>query len=160
MLDIRFIRENQLQLQQTAEQKRIEVSIEELLRTDEERRKMLAEVERLRQERNRLSEDIPRQMRAGNKTGAERLKEQAKAVGLELAENEPVLAGLEQQFRRLMQLVPNIVSPDTPVGATDADNVEVKRVGTPATFAFEPKDHVTLGEMLGLIDIPRGVKTA
>ncbi|MBD2863275.1 serine--tRNA ligase [Paenibacillus oceani] len=160
MLDIRFIRENQLQLQQTAERKRIEVSIEELLRTDEERRKMLAEVERLRQERNRLSEDIPRQMRAGNKTEAERLKEQAKAVGLELTENEPALAGLEQQFRKLMQLVPNIVSPDTPVGATDADNVEVKRVGTPATFAFEPKDHVTLGETLGLIDMPRGVKTA
>lgn len=160
MLDIRFIRENEHRLQETAQQKGLSVSIALLLRTDDERKQMLAEVERLRSERNRLSEQISQMMRSGAKEQAERLKEEAKETGTALAALEPQLESLERRWRELMLLVPNVVSPDTPLGASDADNVELRRVGSVPSFGFEPKDHVALGETLGLIDIPRGVKVA
>ncbi|MDF2714627.1 MAG: seryl-tRNA synthetase, partial [Paenibacillus sp.] len=160
MLDIRFIRENERLLQETAERKGLTVPIGELLRTDDERKRTLAEVEQLRQERNRLSERIPLHMRAGEREEAERLKALAKETGEALAAVEPRLQTLDDRCKELMLLVPNVVSPDTPIGASDADNVEIKRVGTPPSFPFEPLDHVALGESLGLIDIARGVKTA
>lgn len=67
---------------------------------------------------------------------------------------------IEHAFETLMLLVPNVVSPDTPIGATDADNVEIRRVGEPTSFDFAPKDHVALAETLKLLDISRGIKVA
>ncbi|PYI56409.1 serine--tRNA ligase [Paenibacillus flagellatus] len=160
MLDIRWIRDNRERLEETVAHRGLDVAVAELLDVDDERREALASVERLRGERNRLSERIPLLLREGRRDEAERTKVEAKRVGAELAEAEPKLAALTARFRELMLLVPNDVSPDTPIGATDADNVELKRVGEPTSFAFEPKDHVELGEALGLIDIARGVKTA
>ncbi|GAA3400945.1 serine--tRNA ligase [Paenibacillus hodogayensis] len=160
MLDIRFIRENKELLQLTAERKRLAVPLDDLLRTDEERKRLLAEAEALRHERNRLSEQIPLLMRAGSREEADALKMESKRVGEMLAALEPQLEKLESRCKELMLLVPNIVSPDTPIGASDADNVEVKRVGTPPGFDFEARDHIALGESLGLIDIARGVKVA
>lgn len=160
MLDIRFIKENKELLQLTAERKRLAVSIDELMRTDEERKNRLAEVERLRRERNRLSERTAKLLRGGERGEAERLRTEAKRIGEALAAAQPLLEAAERRCRELMLLVPNVVSPDTPVGASDADNVELKRVGDLPAFGFAPKDHVELGEALGLIDIPRGVKAA
>lgn len=160
MLDIRFIRENERLLQETAARKGLTVPIGELLSADNERRQTLAETDRLRQGRNRLSERISQLMRAGEREKAGQLQAEAKEVGTSLAALNPRLEALEARCKELMLLVPNVVSPDTPIGATDADNVELKRVGTPPVFAFEPKDHVALGESLGLIDVARGVKVA
>ncbi|RKN84981.1 serine--tRNA ligase [Paenibacillus ginsengarvi] len=160
MLDIRFIQENRERLKLTANQKGLPDSIDELLEVDEQRRRQLADVERLRQERNRLSEQVSAQMRAGAREEAERTKTEAKRVGTMLADLEPQLEVLESRCKELMLYVPNVVSPDTPVGASDADNVELKRVGTPPVFDFEPLDHVAIGESLGLIDMQRGVKAA
>ncbi|MEF3302676.1 serine--tRNA ligase [Paenibacillus sp. GYB003] len=160
MLDIRFIQENEELLRLTAERKRLPDPLDDLLQTDKERKRLLAEVERLRRERNRLSAQVPALLRAGERDEADRLKAEAKRIGNALAEAEPRLEKLDGRFRELMLLVPNVVSPDTPIGASDADNVEIRRVGSPPDFAFEPQDHVALGESLGLIDIARGVKTA
>ena len=79
-------------------------------------------------------------IRAGESEEAERLKAQAREIGTALAALEPQLEKLDVRFKDLMLLVPNIVSPDTPIGASDADNVEIKRVGTPPSFHFEPQD--------------------
>lgn len=65
---------------------------------------------------------------------------------------------VEGHYRQLMLYVPNVVSPDTPVGGSDHDNVEIKRVGEPTTFAFEPKDHVALGELHQMIDLPAALR--
>ncbi|TNJ65779.1 serine--tRNA ligase [Paenibacillus hemerocallicola] len=160
MLDMRFIRENEELLQETAVRKGLTVSVGELLRTDDERKQALSEVERWRQERNRLSERISQLMRTGDRAEAERLRAEAKAAGTALTALEPRLEALDARCKELMLLVPNVVSPDTPIGVSDADNVEIRRVGTPTSFGFEPQDHVALGESLGLIDIARGVKVA
>ncbi|THF82255.1 serine--tRNA ligase [Cohnella fermenti] len=159
MLDIKWIRSNQEQVQEAAEHKGIAVSIAELVAVDDRRRALLQEVEQLRMERNRMAQDITDRIRKGEHA-AEPLKIRVKEINGRLSELEPEHREEERRFKELMLLVPNVVSPDTPIGQSDAENKEVKRVGEPTRFDFEPRDHVALGELHRLFDIPRGVKTA
>lgn len=160
MLDIRFIRENPELVQRAADRKGIALSVRDLLRLDEERRRLVAEIEKLRHDRNRRSEEIGALIREGAREQAERVKEQVRRANVRLDELEEELAGIKAEYDRLMLLVPNPASPDTPEGASDADNVEIRRVGDIPAFDFEPKDHVELGERLGILDLARGVKVA
>lgn len=160
MLDILFIREHQELLQQTADKKGIAVSIAELLERDENRRRLLKEAEQLRYERNQLSERIGSWMKNGERELAEKAKEQVRGLNERLGGLESEFSQVVRGYEELMLLVPNVVSPDTPEGESDADNVEVRRVGEPREFGFTLRNHVELGEMHGLLDIPRGVKMA
>lgn len=160
MLDIRFIREHAELLQQTSDNKKIAVSISELLRLDEEKRRLLSEIEGHRRERNRLSEQIGQKMRSGERQQAELDKQRVKTANDALDVLELEYEEVERAYVSLMMLVPNVVSPETPDGASDADNVEMKRVGEPPAFDFVPLDHVELGHRLGILDIARGVKIA
>lgn len=160
MLDIKWIRGHQEQVQTVAEEKGIALSVPELLRWDDQRRALLQETERLRQERNRLTPQIEAFIREQGPEAADALKNEVKHLNRRLSGLEKELEEAEHEYRRLMLLVPNPVSPDTPKGRSDHDNVEVKRVGEPPAFEFAPRDHVALGELHRMIDIPRGVKTA
>jgi len=160
MLDIKFIRQNQEIIQSMADQKGITLSITELLRWDDTRRHSLKEAEELRRTRNQLSKTISDLFRQGNTTSSERFKEKVKQVNIQLAVVVAELAEADQHYKNLILLVPNVVSPDTPTGRSDADNVEIRRVGEPRQFEFTMRDHVTLGELHAIIDIPRGVKVA
>ncbi|MGG4342502.1 serine--tRNA ligase [Paenibacillus lautus] len=163
MLDLKWIREsteNQEELQRVANQKGIALSVAELVRLDDQRRTLLLAVERLRQQRNAISQEISMLVRQGKQEEAERTKQQVKDINMELDEQESLYREVDADYARLLILVPNIVSPDTPVGASDEDNVEIRRVGEPPLFNYEYRDHVTLGELHRMIDIPRGVKTA
>lgn len=163
MLDMKWIRENtenQEELQRVADQKGIALSVAELVRLDDQRRTLLLTVEGLRQRRNTISQEISTLVRQGKQEEAERTKQQVKDINMELDEQEALYRKVDADYAQLLILVPNIVSPDTPVGASDEDNVEIRRVGEPPVFNYEYKDHVTLGEQHRMIDIPRGVKTA
>jgi seryl-tRNA synthetase len=160
MLEIAFIRKNREVLQQTADQKGIPLSIADLLAKDEQRRRLLVEVESLRYERNRLSEIIGELMKQGKPIEAEEAKKQVKEINGSLGSLEISLTTVDNTYREWMLLVPNIVSLDTPNGASDEDNVEIRRVGEVPQFDFSPMNHVELGERLGILDIPRGVKIA
>lgn len=163
MLDMKWIREsteNQEELQRVADQKGIALSVAELVRLDDQRRTLLLTVEGLRQRRNAISQEISTLVRQGKQEEAERTKQQVKDINMELDEQEAVYRKVDADYAQLLILVPNIVSPDTPVGASDEDNVEIRRVGEPPVFDYEYRDHVTLGEQHRMIDIPRGVKTA
>lgn len=163
MLDMKWIREsteNQEELQRVADQKGIALSVAELVRLDDQRRTLLLTVEGLRQRRNAISQEISTLVRQGKQEEAERTKQQVKDINMELDEQEAVYRKVDADYAQLLILVPNIVSPDTPFGASDEDNVEIRRVGVPPVFDYEYRDHVTLGEQHRMIDIPRGVKTA
>lgn len=160
MLEMNWIREHAEELQAVADGKKMRLKVEELLQADAERKKRLQETEELRGARNRLSEAIGECMQQQEFRKAQELKEQAKQGNLRLAEAEEALQAADAEYNRLLRLVPCPVSEDTPPGNSDEDNVEVRRFGTPPDFTFEPKDHVQLGQTLGLFDIPRGVKTA
>lgn len=160
MLDMKWIREHADEVKAAAEQKKIGLSVDELLERDQERRRLKRETDELRERRNRVSEEIGRLMAQRRGEEAELLRAEMKEANERLNGLEAELRTVEAGFAALYELVPNIVSPDTPIGSSDADNIELKRVGEPPAFAFQAKDHIELGELHGLIDVPRGVKTA
>ncbi|MBD0381134.1 serine--tRNA ligase [Paenibacillus sedimenti] len=161
MLDIKWIRNHQEQVVEAARNKGLhDFSIEQLLRADEKRRELRQRVDELRTERNRASADIAQFISQKQNQQADNKKEQVRQCNAALNEFEAELRELEAQFHELMLTVPNVVSPETPLGVTDEDNMVIKVVGAPKRFEFEPRDHVRIGEELDLIDIPRGVKVA
>ncbi|MFC0215578.1 serine--tRNA ligase [Paenibacillus chartarius] len=160
MLDVKWIRQNQDLIQAVADQKGIPVSIAQLVEWDDKRRLLLQEMEQLRHERNRISQEINVFIQKCELEKAEQKKPIVKEINNRLGTLEHEHKEIVKQYNHLMMYVPNVVSPETPIGLSDKDNVEVKRVGEPTRFNFEPKDHVTLGELHNMIDIPRGVKTA
>ncbi|CAM4363820.1 seryl-tRNA synthetase [Paenibacillus endophyticus] len=160
MLDLKWIRQNAEQVQTAADQKGIRLSLEELLLRDEKKRTLLHETEALREARNKLSLQIGRLIKQGADGAAAQAKLQVTETNKKLEAAEAELAIVDHQLAELLLLVPNIVSPDTPVGRSDEDNVEVRKIGAPRSFGFEAKDHMALGELHDLIDIKRGVKAA
>lgn len=158
MLDLKWIRNNSEAVQQAVEQKGIGLSVAELLEWDTRKRSLQQETERHREARNKASEQIAELLRQGNQEEAGKAKQEVKELGGSLSRLEEELREADVHLSELLLLVPNIVSPDTPTGKSDRDNVEVRRWGEPGGQGFIPKDHVALGELHGLIDIPRGVK--
>ncbi|WP_337104364.1 serine--tRNA ligase [Paenibacillus sp. YIM B09110] len=158
MLNMAFIREKQTVLEQIAAKKGIEVSIPELLELDDKKRGLQQTIDGLRHTRNELSEQIGMKLSKGEQQNAERMKQEVRQTNAALTELEAELGELNTKHERLLLLVPNLVSPDTPDGASDADNVEIRKHGELPRFEFEPKNHVELAEHLGMLDIARGVK--
>ncbi|QMV40587.1 serine--tRNA ligase [Cohnella cholangitidis] len=160
MLDIKWIRQHPDTVQEAADAKGIDVSIRELLEWDGKRRSLISETEGLRESRNKLSQRIAQLSREANAREAENKKSEAKLINESLRSAETALADAERHYNELMMLVPNVVSPDTPAGRSDADNVELRLVGEPRITESWMKDHVALGELHRMIDVPRGVKAA
>lgn len=160
MLDMKWIRANSEAVQQAADRKGIRLSVGGLLEADAQKRILLQETEKGREARNKLSQEIGRLIGQGRREEADQLKDQVREWNERLADWEGRLREAENRTAELLLLVPNVVSPDTPDGRSDADNVEVRRVGAPVSRDYEPKDHITLGTLHGMINVPRGVKTA
>ena len=161
MLDMKWVRNHPDEVQLAARQKGIDFNVQELLTCDQLRRELLQNTDALRQERNTLTSRIAAAMRLGEQQNeVDTWKAQVRQCNDKLAQFEAKLTETEQQFNRLQLLVPNITSEDTPVGASDEDNIEVRQVGEIPSFEYPLRDHVELGEQLGLIDLRRGVKVA
>lgn len=158
MLDMKWVRAHAEEVQAAADGKKIKVDIAVLLQRDDERKVLLQQTEESRRQRNTLSAEIGKLMQSGEREQAEKMRAQVKQLNEQLEQEEAKLAVIQEEVTRLQWLVPNIVSPDTPVGLSDEDNVELRRVGELPVFDYEARDHVELGEMHELIDIPRGVK--
>jgi len=157
MLDIKFIRENKDIVQGGAKKKRIEIDIEKLIALDDTRLKELKEVEELRTEVNRVSNDIARDQDPALKI---QLIEEMRGVKEEIKAKEEKLKSTMEEWQKIMLQVPNVPDISVPEGATDADNQEIKVWGEKPVFNFTPKNHIELMENLGMIDIVRGVKVA
>ncbi len=156
MLDIHFIRENADVIKAGAVKKRIEVDIDRLLVVDDERKLLKQELEAKRAEQNRRSNEIQRA------SGGEREKliEAMQHLKAGMNEGEEKLKVVMAEWQKLMLMVPNIPDMSVPDGVSDAENIEVKKWGEPATFAFTPKGHVELMTTLGMADFERGAKVA
>ncbi|MGO4529975.1 serine--tRNA ligase [Paenibacillus sp. 2TAF8] len=158
MLDMKWVRAHVEEVQEAADGKKIKIDITVLIERDDERKALLQHTEEARRRRNALSAEIGKLMQSGEREQAETMRAQVKELNEQLDQEEAKLAVIQEEVTRLQWLVPNTVSPDTPVGSSDADNVELRRVGELPVFDYDTRDHVELGEMHGLIDIPRGVK--
>ncbi len=159
MIDIKFIRENPDVVKDAAQKKRMTVDVDGLLAVDGRRRALQTEFDETRARQNKAGETIAR---APKEEKAALVAEMGK-LKARLAEIQTELATLEADLQQRMLTMPQIPDPAVPVGLSDADNVEVRRVGTPrkkGDFGFAFKDHVELGTSLGIIDVDRGVKLA
>ena len=128
----------------------------QLAEAEADRRSRLPVVEALKKERNEIGDEIARRKRA--KEDASDLLEASKARAERIRELDAELAEIEQRRTNLLQRVPNLPHPSVPVGASAADNVEVRRLGTPRAFDFTPKAHYDLGAALGIIDFERAAR--
>jgi seryl-tRNA synthetase len=159
MLDIKFIEQNKNAVKKAVELKKIKLDIDLLLDLYRRKKKLLKQREDLRAERNSNVEEIKRLV--GNETASrEELIRRGKNIKKVLQETEMQFREVDGEFQRMMLLVPNIPSEDTPIGNDEKDNVEVKRWGDIPKFDFEPKSHIGLGRDLDLIDFDTGVKVS
>ena len=152
MLDIAYIRENPHIVKKACADKKMPADIDRLLFVDTELRKTITLADDLRAKRNKLSKP------QGDPSAVEAFVEEGRKLRTELALVEEQQKELKTEFDRLMLHVPMIPADDVPVGAGEEDNVELRRVGLAREFDFQPKDHMELMEMHGMIDVPRGVK--
>jgi len=148
MLDIGYIRAHADEVKRAVARKRFEVDIDRLLALDAERRANLAEVNGLRQQRNELSELIPKLPAAERPVAIE----QGKRLRDRIAQLEQAMGPAQDELEQLMLRVPSVPLPEVPDGASDDDNVELRRFGEPTRFDFAPRDHVELALGLGLVD--------
>lgn len=157
MLDIKFIRENKEIVQAGAKKKHIDIDIAKLISLDDERLKQLKEVEDLRSEVNKVSNDISRNQDSGLKI---QLIEEMRVVKEDIKAKEEKLKGIMEEWQKIMLQVPNIPDISVPEGASDAENQEVKAWGEKPVFDFKMKDQLTLMSELDLADFERGTKVA
>ncbi|PJE50682.1 MAG: serine--tRNA ligase [Candidatus Yanofskybacteria bacterium CG10_big_fil_rev_8_21_14_0_10_36_16] len=150
MLDIKFIRENQDLVKDAIRKKRIEFNLDELIAVDERRRHVLMELENKRASQNKKSDSKP------TPEEIEILKKLKEEIKLLEEENR----NTQEEFNRLMLLVPQVPDPSVPEGKDDEDNVEVIKWGEIPAFDFKVKDHIELMESLDLVDFDRGVKVS
>ncbi len=155
MLDIKFIRENKDIVIAGAKKKHVEIDIDKLIALDEERLKNLKEVEILRSEVNRVSNDIARDQDPALKI---QLIEEMRNVKEDIKLKEEKLKEIMVEWQKMMLEVPNIPDISVPEGESENDNQEIKKWGEQTKFDFEPKDHIEIMTKLKMVDFDRGVK--
>ena len=156
MLNPKYIREHVEEVKENIRRRRVDVDVDAWLAIDEERLQRLHRVETLREERNRIAE----QMQAADVSHRADLIVRGKAIKTDIADAETRLQETEQIWQEPLLAIPNTTHPDAPIGATEEDNRVVHISGTIPTLTFHPHSHVTLGEQLDVIDFERGAKVA
>lgn len=149
MLDINFIRENITKVKKSIEARKTDVNLDRIVELDSKRRDYIKRIDEKRAERNAASQQKPDQFQL----------EHLQHLKQTLEDLEPKLKEIELELKQLLLQVPNIPLEGVPEG--DASNNKIlKQEGTLPKFDFSPKDHVELGEILGIIDIPRAAKVS
>lgn len=157
MLDYKFIKDNLEAVKENIRNRNMNADADSVVRLYDKRTALVTKLQQLQQKRNEnaaaMKQKLDADTRAKYIEAGKTIKEEISAVENETAEVE---AALEEAARQ----IPNMVHPDAPVGKLDTENLEVKKVGTPRKFDFEPKDHVQLAEELDLLDFDRGTKVS
>jgi seryl-tRNA synthetase len=158
VLDLKVIREQPETVERALAQKGGAELVKPILAADADRRRLIKETEDLKALRNRASAAIGQAKRKGEDASAEMAKMREVADRVKALDAD--LKTLDERVETLLAQVPNLPHPSVPPGTSDAENVEVRRWGSPRAFAFAPKPHEEVGEGLGLLDPERGVKLA
>jgi len=152
MLDIKTIRENPEKVKDACKKKSVKVDIDKLLTLDEQRREKIQEIEKIRAEKNKATREI------GKSGKKDKIIKEMQKIDKKADKIEKELKEIEKNFQELMYKVPNLLMDDVPVGKDETENKVIRKWGEPTKFDFKPKDHVELGEKLGIIDIKTASK--
>lgn len=146
MFDIKLIREDPKLVTKGAAEKGVTVDLDAMLLLDKKVRELTVAVQQLQQERNQAAK--------------ERDIEKGKAVKVQLEEQEKELKGVQEKLHAALLTIPNLPKPDVKVGKDESENEVIRTWGEPTKFDFTPKDHLTLGEALDIIDMERAAKVS
>lgn len=147
MLDIKYIRENVEKVKKVLEKKNVEVLlVDRVLELDLKRRALQKEIDEIRTERNSAAK--------------EKNIEKGKEIKERLQKLEPELVTIEEEYTSVLWKIPNLISEDTPEGKDETENKVVRNWGEPKKFDFEPRGHMELGTLLGIIDTETAGKVA
>ncbi len=156
MLDIREIRTNPEEVRRKLGRRKNSYNIDGIIALDEKRRKILIDVEELKAKKNKVSEEVAKLKKA--KENAENLILEMRTVSEKIKEDDDKVREIDEELSNLLLAIPNMPNDSTPDGATDADNVEIRKWGEPTKFEYEPKPHWTIGEDLGILDFATAAK--
>jgi seryl-tRNA synthetase len=161
MLDLRFVRDHLEKVEQALKNRGLtEVSLEEFRRQDAERRRLLAQVESLRHERNTLSQEVGQLMKAEKKAEAEPLKLRVSVINQDIKALEDRAQDHETRVRDFLLTLPNLPHESVPLGGGSDDNPVVRTWGEAPRFDFAPRPHWEVGEGLDILDFERAAKIA
>jgi len=156
MLDLKFVRNNPEVVKDALKKRHVTISLDHFLEQEEERRRLLFEVEELKARRNSVSEEVGRLKKNGE--DAERLVLEMREVGQNIKDLEEKSTAIVQSMEKVLYEIPNIPHASVPIGADESANVQVCTWGTPRVFNFEPKAHYEIGEKLDVLDFIRAAK--
>ncbi len=159
MLDVQLLR-NELDVvaDRLAARGGYRLDVETFRKLEERRKALQSATESLQAQRNALSKQIGAAKRSGDQQAAQSLMTRVNAFAADLKKNQEELDTLRAEMEDLLLNVPNLPHESVPAGASEQQNVEVKRFGEPRSFSFTVKDHVDLGEALGQLDFEGAVK--
>jgi len=158
MLDVKLLRENLDEVKARMATRGAEIDWDEFVSLDRERREALANIERLKEKKNRLSGEIGKIKKSGGDAAA--LMREVEEVSEAIRAGEAPLADVEAKFEQFMLTLPNLPHASVAVGKNEGDNKEIRRWGEPPKFDFTPLNHWDIGEELGILDFARAAKIA
>ena len=157
MLDYRFIKENLQAVKENIKNRNMTADADLVVKLYDERTALTTKLQNLQQKRNANAASMKQKLDPETR---QKYIEEGKALKDEIAQAQKELEEKEVLLDEAARKIPNMANPAVPIGKVDTENLEVKKVGTPRKFDFKPKDHVQLGESLGLIDFDRGTKVS
>src|ERR671916_52274 len=156
LLDLKYIRENAKAVQENTRNRGVEADVVLVVELADRRSILIQESNELRQRQNEMAKSIGKER---DEQARGRLIAESRAMKERLPAKEEELREVEERLRDEQLKIPNMTHPDSPIGKDDTENVEIRRWGEIPDFPFEPRDHVELGEALGIIDFDAGAKT-
>ncbi|MBU4354266.1 MAG: serine--tRNA ligase [Proteobacteria bacterium] len=158
MLDVKFVREHQEEVEQALKNRGQEISLDEFRRREAERRQFLTRLEELRHERNTLSKEVGALMQAGKRDEAKPLRDRVTAINEESKNLEAQTEAQDAWVRDFLLNLPNLPHESVPLGASSDDNPVVHTWGEAPRFDYPPQAHWDIGENLGILDFERAAK--
>ncbi len=163
MLDIKFLRENPDIVKENIKKKFEDAKlplVDEVISLDIERREIQAEADSLRADKNKISKEIGALMAQGKKEEAEEIKKKVAEFSQRLKELEEKAPAVDEEIKKRMMIIPNIIDPSVPIGKDDSENVEVQKYGDPVVPDFEIPYHTDIMERFAGIDLDSARKVA
>lgn len=156
MLDIKRIRSNPEEVKKALKKRHGDFPIDKVLELDEKRRKILKEVEEMKAKQNQVSKEIPRLKKEGKDT--DHIFAEMRSLSEKIKDLDGEVKAIDEELKNTLLQIPNTPHESVVEGKDDSENVEIRRVGQPRKFDFEPKAHWDIGTDLGILDFERATK--
>jgi seryl-tRNA synthetase len=159
MLDLKYVIANNEVVRRNSRNRNVPADvledIERVVALEGERKGLLAAVEEIRRRQNEIAHSTGKEKDPSKRAD---LIEQGKRLKAEVSDQEEQLRIMDDEIKQRLRRIPNLTHPDAPVGLTEEESREIRKVGNPRSFDFPVKDHVELGKSLDLIDFETGGK--